>query len=119
MKATLIYNLMHDWIIGGRLGPVPVSVTEAEEFGLGTMVSQLASLGQSSLQMLAGPLDSVVLTGANSTVFLNDSTVLETLEEMAKTQREKAKIRYLLHLNCGFIFKLYACLSNDREITDV
>lgn len=92
LKATLIYNLMHDWIMGGRIGPVPISVAEAEEFGLGEMVTKLASLGQSPLEMLAGPMDPVVLSDDNN-FSLNDSSLLSSLEDMAAAHREKASIR--------------------------
>ena len=87
---------MHDWILGGRIGPVPITVSEAQEFGLGEMVAQLASLGQSPLESLAGPLDPVILTGANSNVKFNDTALLVELETKAVAQRNKAKIRYNL-----------------------
>ena len=51
LKVTLIYTLMRDWIHNGRVGPIPVSVEEAEEFGLGEMLQQLQALGSSSLEV--------------------------------------------------------------------
>lgn len=89
----MIYNLMYDWIMSGRVGPVPVSISDANEYGLGPMVTELSLLGQSSLEMLAGPMQEIVLGGANSTINITDTAILTELEEMALAQKEKATVR--------------------------